>query len=108
MRKIFTCLSLLALFALSVAAQGQSINYIDENGNTQSTNTYTQVQPIDTEWKNGTYVAFGNISLSSRVTVTGSVTLILADGCNLNATQGINVGERQSLTIYGQRRPQGI
>ena len=103
MRKIFTCLSLLALFALSVAAQGQtSIDYIDENGETQSTSTYTTVTANDTEWTTGTYVATGDISLSSRVTVTGSVTLILADGCNLDATQGINVGEGQSLTVYAQ------
>ncbi len=103
MRKIFTCLSLLALFALSVAAQGQtSIDYIDENGETQNTSTYTTVTANDTKWTTGTYVATGNISLSSRVTVTGSVTLILADGCNLDATQGINVGEGQSLTVYAQ------
>ena len=108
MRKIFTCLSLLALFALSVAAQGQtSIDYINENGKTQSTSTYTTVTADDTEWKDGTYVATGNISLSSRVTVTGSVTLILADGCNLDATQGINVGEGQSLTVYGQSEGTG-
>ena len=108
MQKIFTCLSLLALFALSVAAQGQtSIDYIDENGETKNTSTYTTVTANDTEWKDGTYVAFGNISLSSRVTVTGSVTLILEDGCNLNATQGINVGEGQSLTVYGQSEGTG-
>ena len=108
MRKIFTCLSLLALFALSVAAQGQtSIDYIDENGETQNTSTYTTVTANDTKWTTGTYVATGNISLSSRVTVTGSVTLILADGCNLDATQGINVGEGQSLTIYGQSEGTG-
>ncbi len=108
MRKIFTCLSLLALFAFSVAAQGQtSIDYIDENGETQNTSTYTPVTANDTEWKDGTYVATGNISLSGRVTVTGSVTLILADDCNLNATQGINVGEGQSLTVYGQSEGTG-
>ena len=108
MRKIFTCLSLLALFALSVAAQGQtSIDYIDENGETKNTSTYTTVTEGDTKWTTGTYVATGNISLSSRVTVTGSVTLILADGCNLNATQGINVGEGQSLTVYGQSEGTG-
>ena len=108
MRKIFTCLSLLALFALSVAAQGQtSIDYIDENGETQNTSTYTTVTANDTKWTTGTYVATGNISLSSRVTVTGSVTLILADGCNLDATQGINVGEGQSLTVYGQSEGTG-
>ena len=103
MQKIFTCLSLLALFALSVAAQGQtSIDYIDEHGETQSTSTYTTVTANDTEWTTGTYVATGDISLSSRVIITGSVTLILADGCNLDATQGINVGEGQSLTVYAQ------
>ena len=108
MRKIFTCLSLLALFALSVAAQGQtSIDYIDEHGETKNTSTYTTVTEGDTEWTTGTYVATGNISLSSRVTVTGSVTLILADGCNLNATQGINVGPGNSLTIYGQAEGTG-
>ena len=42
------------------------------------------------------------MTLDQRVTVTGDVHLILADGCTLNANWGINVSNGSSLTIYGQ------
>ena len=59
-----------------------------------------------TEWgENGQehwYVVNGEITINSRVTVTGKVHLILADGCSLTASYGIKVSVGNSLTIYGQ------
>ena len=37
-----------------------------------------------------------------RVTVSGDVHLILADGCKLTAGTGIEVNSGNSLTIYAQ------
>jgi len=55
-----------------------------------------------TSWTNGnTYVANGEVNIANRITVTGNVTLILTDGCTLNAKLGIEVGEGNSLTIEG-------
>ena len=42
----------------------------------------------------------GDITISSRISVTGDVHLILADGCKLTANVGIGVSG--SLIIYGQ------
>ena len=48
------------------------------------------------------YVVNGTVEINTRVTVTGDVHLILADGAQLKAKQGINVSEENALTIYGQ------
>ena len=61
---------------------------------TSSTSTQT--------WTNGnTYVANGEVNIEGRITVTGDVTLILTDGCALNAKLGIEVRVGNSLTIEG-------
>ena len=81
------------------------VKYIDENGDEQNV-TATLVTANDTEWKdtvtNGWYVAKGDITIGSRITVTGAVKLILADGCSLTVNGGIGVNGSNSFTIYGQ------
>lgn len=71
----------------------------------------TAVAASDTAWNAGWYVASGEVTISSRITVTGDVHLILADGCVLTVNGGIQVqdddtnidnGSPNSLTIYGQ------
>ena len=55
-----------------------------------------------TEWTDGnTYVASGDVTINSRVTVTGTVTLSLSAGCNLDCVEGIRVQKGQKLTIEG-------
>ena len=61
---------------------------------TSSTSTQT--------WTNGnTYVTDGDVTIEGRITVKGNVTLILTDGCTLNAKLGIEVRVGNSLTIEG-------
>ena len=60
---------------------------------TSSTSTQT--------WKNNTYVANGEVNIEGRITVTGTVTLVLTDGCTLRAPNGIEVKVGNSLTIEG-------
>ncbi|RRD92753.1 hypothetical protein EII17_13660 [Clostridiales bacterium COT073_COT-073] len=48
------------------------------------------------------YVVKDKVEMNTRVTVTGDVHLILADGAELKAKKGINVSEENALTIYGQ------
>ena len=43
-----------------------------------------------------------NVTIPSRVTVSGTANLILADGFKLTVNNGIGVGNGNSLTIYGQ------
>ena len=58
---------------------------------------------VPTAWENGkTYVVTETASTSTRITVSGTVNLILCDGKTLTASEGINVAENNTLNIYGQ------
>ena len=98
------------VFAETVA----NITYLDASGAQQTCDNATVVTGDDTTW--GTdrqttwYVAQGDVTIDSRVTVTGDVHLILADGCNLTVNGGIYVGNEPTsmkLTIYGQENGTG-
>ncbi len=70
--------------------------------------TITIVGPNTTTWTGGTggaanwYVVEGDVSITERITVTGTVNLLLCDGAHLNATLGITVNVGNSLNIYVQ------
>ena len=92
------CLSLLPGTALAA----DDVPYIGANGESLTQSNVTEVTTDTTIWSNSWYVAQGEVEISSRITVTGDVHLILADGCTLTVNGGIRVGSSQSLTIYGQ------
>ncbi len=79
-----------------------NVPYLDADGSTNTCAAATEVTSGDTAWSDGWYVVSGDVTISSRVTVTRDVHLILADGYSLTVTGGINVSEGNSLTIYGQ------
>ena len=61
-----------------------------------------------TVWSNGWYVVNSNVTFDYYpITVTGTVNLILCDGCTLTANNGINVSEGNSLSIYSQTNGTG-
>ncbi len=82
-------------------ATKETIAYVDENGSSQSCNDYCYVRSTDTIWS-GWVVASQNLTLDRRVTVSGTVNLILMDGKTLTVTGGIQVGEGSTLNIYAQ------
>ena len=88
-------------------AAGAEVPYLDENGAPQSVPSATLVTESDTAWDDGWYVAQDSITIHSRVTVSGDVRLILADGCELTIDGGIQVAHPNSLTIYGQSEGNG-
>ena len=90
-----------------VAGTEDSVDYVDEDGQTQTCTEYTTVAAATTTWSNGWYVVTGTVTLDDRVEVSDSVNLILADGAVLNATKGIGVTAGNSLTIYGQSEGTG-
>ena len=57
-----------------------------------------------TAWADGNWyvVPAGGVTISNRVTVTGTVNLILMDGNTLTASKGITVAEGNTLNIYAQ------
>ncbi len=103
---LLTMAMLLSLLPVTAGA-ATSVEYLDEDGTLTETETDTQVTEInDTDapkdWSAGWYVVSGEVEISDRITVTGEVHLILADGCTLNAEKGISVTAGNSLTIYAQ------
>ena len=92
---------------ISPLADTTSVKYLDEKGQEQTCDSATVVDSTSNTWTGsdpggGWYVVNSNVTISERVTVTGKVHLILADGYTLNATKGITVTGSNSLTIYGQ------
>ena len=69
--------------------------------------TFTVEGPIaltseTTAWRDGrSYYAEGEVTIGSRATVSGTVTLDLRAGSSLTVTGGISVNEGNSLTISG-------
>ena len=58
---------------------------------------------LSTSWTSGNVYTLGNedLEIASRITVTGSVGLLLPDGRKLTASKGITVTGSNSLTING-------
>ena len=77
-----------------------------------SCTSFTLITSDTTVW-NGTgegnwYVVNNNIDISDRVTVSGTVHLILCDGCSLFAEEGITVAAGNTLNIYAQSDGTGM
>lgn len=101
---LFVALMLLiGMVPMTVFAQSP-ITYLDENGESQTlSETYTPVTTSATTWTDGWYVVDSNVTIDSRVTVTGDVKLILKNGANLTVNGGIDVsGTSNSFTVYAQ------
>ena len=98
----------LANEGISLLSTQEKVSYIDptKEQTEQTCDSATEVTESDTTWgddnNDGWYVVNSNVTISTRVTVTGDVHLILKDGFTLNATKGINVTGTNSLTIYAQ------
>lgn len=81
-----------------------AVTYLDENGAEQTlTGAYTTVTSSVASWSDGWYVVDGEVTINSRVTVTGDVKLILKDGANLIVNGGISVPSGSTFTVYGQQ-----
>ena len=89
-------------------ADAVSYRDCDANGQNWTTPTiteYTEVTSDTTTWSDGWYVVSGNVTINTRITVSGTVHLILTDGCTLDAQKGIAVsGSSNCLTIYAQSK----
>ena len=86
-----------------VNAEGAAQNHAD---------CYPLTASVD-EWTSGGayrgwYAATADVTIPERVTVTGSVNLILCDGVTLTIPKGIEVSEGNSLTIWRQEGASGV
>ncbi|MFZ2756855.1 MAG: hypothetical protein WAY93_08320 [Atopobiaceae bacterium] len=94
---------------LSVASS--TYPYLDVDGTVKTSPAANEVTAADTVWgTTGTetwYVVTGTVTLTNRVQVQGNVSLILADGCSLIASKGIDVGVGTGFTVYSQAKGTG-
>ena len=63
---------------------------------------YTEVTSSTTTFSNGWYLLSSSQSFDNRIDVDGTVNLILCDGCTLEAKEGIEVAEGNTLNIFAQ------
>ncbi len=105
MKKLFI-LILTLLSAVNMLAQ--NVQYLDADGKTQtaSSGSYTKFTG-QTELSDGWYVVDSDVTVDSRITITGTVHLILTDGHTLTANKGICLSENNELDIYGQSEGTG-
>ena len=109
-KKIFTLLVLLAAVVTGAYAAVPDKVYYRVYDYSDGKLTYTdneiagtgvtEVTSATTEWENGTYVVTATTTISSRITVTGTVNLIIFDGATLTAEKGITVSDDNTLNIY--------
>ncbi len=99
----------LANDGISLLSTQEKVSYIDptKEQTKQTCDSATVVTETDTAWgasdsQEHWYVVNSNVTINTRVTVTGDVNLILEDGCSLTVNGGINATDTNSLTIYGQ------
>ena len=105
----------LANDGISLLSTQEKVSYIDptKEQTKQTCDSATVVTETDTAWgasdsQEHWYVVNSNVTINTRVTVTGDVHLILKDGFTLNATKGINVSKGNSLTMYAQSAGEGM
>ena len=102
---------LMTVCLLTVSALADGVSYLDADRNEQTCDNPTAVESTSTAWGSAGqttwYVVSRNVTIETRITVTGNVNLILADGCTLTAQKGISVTSGNSLTIYGQSKGTG-
>ena len=97
------CMALTLLPATAWAADA-GVSYIDKDGQTRTSPSAEVITKTLTFWGENDsadhwYVAQGDITIGRRITVTGDVHLILADGSALTASLGIGVSSGSSLTV---------
>ena len=89
---------------VTIYADATPASYYDRDAKEVKTVSAELVTSDSKNWDGATewYVVKDTITISERITVTGDVHLILADGAELKAEKGINVSDENALTIYGQ------
>jgi len=79
-----------------------AVGYIDENGDAQTCTAYYTVDSSTTALSNTWYAVTDDTTVNSRISVSGTVNLILCDGVTLTAVKGIEVPDGATLNIYAQ------
>ena len=93
---------LLVMLLTTTTAWAQGVTYLDENGTGKTCSTYTTMTSSTTSLEAGWYVVNDDVTIADRISVSGTVNLILCNGATLTASKGITVGSDATLNIYAQ------
>ena len=113
-RSFIAAMLVIAALSMGQSARAQTVNtfYLDADGTRHENVQAIPLNNTMTELAAGTYVVNGDVTFSTKVNMTGDVTLILADGYHMNigsSSRPVNgdglgsyAGLTPSLTIYAQ------
>ena len=93
---------LLLMLLTTVTTWAQDVTYLDENGTGQTCSTYTTMTDGSSSLTAGWYVVSNDVTIADRISVSGTVNLILGNGATLTASKGITVGSDATLNLYAQ------
>ncbi|MBR4898100.1 MAG: hypothetical protein IKZ48_04870 [Prevotella sp.] len=79
-----------------------AVTYLDENGVEQTLASGTSVTADNAVWSNGWYIVDHDVTFDARVSVNGTVNLLLLDGKTLTVKNGIEVKRWNTFRIYAQ------
>ena len=101
-RRLRMCL----IFWMLIAGVLHAQTYIDANGILQPfpTTTYNVTSSTTAMTTDRWYVVSSNVTVAERITVTGTVNIILRDSFTLTVNGGIDVSSGNALNIYAQSK----
>ena len=92
---------------VTVIYKQQPLTYLGTDGKTETLTDYTVVTNGTQTMSSGWYVVSSNVTINTRVTVTGEVNLLLCDGAEYQPNKGLRVHSGNSLTIWQQENGTG-
>lgn len=113
---IVLCFAMLLVYAPTTVLAAEAVSYVDYTWNEEeqkltsedkTVTEYTVVGETTTTMSTGWYVVSGEVTVSERIAVEGTVHLILTDGAHLTAREGISVNEENKLYIYARSSDEG-
>ena len=107
---LFLCLLALTVLSakITVYAETEQTSYVDANGHSQASVNATVLTEDTLRLSEGWYVVpAGGITLPKRISISGTVNLILRDGAKLSATNGILVAGNNTFVIWQQSEGTG-
>lgn len=101
-QKFNLILTLAVMLMTAQTAWAQGVNYLDASGTQQTCSTYTTMTSSTTSWSDGWYVVSNSTTINNRISVSGTVNLILCNNATLTASKGITIGSSATFNVYAQ------
>ncbi len=85
-----------------------AVTYLDENGVEQTLASGSSVTADNAVWSNGWYLVDHDVTFDARISVNGTVNLLLLNGKTLTANNGIEVKNGNTFRIYAQSTDENV